>query len=400
MRNDVKIVLAILVVLLIILVGAFALSGSKGPQATVTPTAQPTNALTPTPTPIASGTGGSSGGASNPTPTPTITPTAAPTVAPSPTPSSGVEQTQFGYWITYPPLKPENWSTNPPPQVNQGIPNNTVYFSPTSASQDIGYVMVESYGYYVNATIYRNGDLNSSTTANVHVDTSDNVWEDSIGSWYDLFLNGNFSDFLDVPDFSVTFAPGVSSMNITIADEGLDNWDSDDSVQAIDTSYFGYIKMTITGVDDGYTYGYNSQYTLTLNAPSVTPTPTATPSQLSTVQFASPSGTFITGPINDTGAPYYFNITMVRTTEDLSYHQISITGYGGPGDNWSQSYLDFYGPTFNAGSSTTNLTVYATGGTGLPPKTVTMSIDDWPGQYNVGTNQVYTLTVEYPPAIG
>jgi hypothetical protein len=314
MKNEYKILIAALVIILIVVIGAFALGGSNGPQTTVTPTAQPTNTPTPTPTPLAPGTGGSSGGASNITPTPTIAPTATPTptIVPSPTPTSGVELTQFGYWITYPPLKPENWSTNPPPQVNPGIPNNTVYFSPTSASQNIGYIRDESYGYYVNATIYRNGDLNSSTTVNVHVDSSNNVREDSLGpygSWYDLYLNGNFSDLLDVPDFSVTFAPGVSSMNITIADEGLDNWET--SFQAMDTSYLGYIKMTITGVDDGYTYGYNDQYALTLN--SITPNTPTVQFNTANAWLYNESGCQIEQRNGNT-----YNISVVLTRSDTS----------------------------------------------------------------------------------
>jgi len=130
MKNEVKILIAAIVIILIILVAAYAISGSKSPQPTVTPTAQPTITPTPTPTPLASGTGGtgSNGGTSNPTPTPSISPTPTAILTPTvtPMPASGVELTRFGYWITYPPLGPENWSTNPPPSIGTTQQTQTI----------------------------------------------------------------------------------------------------------------------------------------------------------------------------------------------------------------------------------------------------------------------------------
>jgi hypothetical protein len=159
MKNEYKILIAAIVVILILLGGAYALSGSKGPQATATPTAQPTSTPTPTPTPIASGTGGSTGGASNPAPTtaPTITPT--PTIVPSPTPSSGVELTQFGYWITYPPLKPENWSIYTPPNSNGAGPTPTPTITPTNS----GVQFISAGGYVGNRSYFDKSTMDVSS---------------------------------------------------------------------------------------------------------------------------------------------------------------------------------------------------------------------------------------------
>lgn len=260
MRNEIKILIAAIVVIIIVLVGAFALGGNKSEQASITPTPVAVTA-TPTPTPVP--IGGGQGGAATPTAVvsaaPSVTPV--PTVTPNPSPESGVKQTEFGYWITYPPLGPETWSS-PHAAPDQGVPNNTVFFNPTSASLTVDYLNDDQSDYRVNATLYRLGDLNGSTTVHVHVDTSDNVWEDSLGTWYDLYLNGDYNHYLGVPDFTVTFAPHVSSMKITIVDEGLDQRNVVEGVNAMAASNLGDLKLTITGVDGGYTYGYNDQYTL------------------------------------------------------------------------------------------------------------------------------------------
>jgi hypothetical protein len=154
MKNEYKLLIAIIIILLIIVVGAYALSGSKGPQATATPTVQATNTPTPTPAPIASGAGGSSGGVSSPTPTtaPSATPT--PTVVPSPTPSSGVEQTQFGYWITYPTLDPEQWPVYTPPPAATISPSPSPSPSPSAGSKSVQFIAV---GGYARNSTYFNG---------------------------------------------------------------------------------------------------------------------------------------------------------------------------------------------------------------------------------------------------
>lgn len=85
MKNDLELLIGAVVVLLIILVGAFALSGSNNNGPAATPTVMPTPMLMAT---------------SSITATP---------LQPSPTPESGVKKTEYGYWITYPTLGPEKW---------------------------------------------------------------------------------------------------------------------------------------------------------------------------------------------------------------------------------------------------------------------------------------------------
>ncbi len=88
-------------------------TGSQNVPAQSTPTAQPLT--TATPTPIPESTASPSVGASTPTPVPSIAPTS--------TPDSGIKQTEFGYYITYPPLGPEVWSNNSPPIVHPVVTN-------------------------------------------------------------------------------------------------------------------------------------------------------------------------------------------------------------------------------------------------------------------------------------
>ncbi len=265
MDNNQKILVAGIIIILIILVGAFALSGSNNATPTITPTATPVITVTPTPIPSSGSTG-----ASTPTPTAVVsaTPTPTPSVTATPVPDSGVKQTEFGYWITYPPLGPENWSA-PNPQVNAGLPNNTVYFSPTSASVNVGYSSPDAdYASTADATIYRNGDLTGTTNVIVHMVPDGNVWFDDesddalianpFGTWYDLSDN---AQIINQTYFSVTFAPGESSQDITIYLYGL-QYLHPLSVNTMAESSLGSVKMTIVGVDDGYTYGYNNQYTL------------------------------------------------------------------------------------------------------------------------------------------
>jgi hypothetical protein len=98
MKDTTKWILAAIAVILIIGVGAFALSNGNGTP-TVTPTATPEATATPTATPVASATA-----EPTVTPAPTTTPTATPTVTSTPTPSGkgGIKETEFGYVITYP----------------------------------------------------------------------------------------------------------------------------------------------------------------------------------------------------------------------------------------------------------------------------------------------------------
>ncbi len=104
MGNEYKILIGAIIVILIVLVGAFALSGSNNQQPTVTLTAPP---VTVTPTAVPGNEDGTT-----PSATPTAMPTTMPAPTPSPEPESGVKLTEFGYWITYPPLGPQYCSTN------------------------------------------------------------------------------------------------------------------------------------------------------------------------------------------------------------------------------------------------------------------------------------------------
>jgi hypothetical protein len=408
MKNELKILIAVIVVILIILIGAYALSVSKGPQATVTPTAQSTNTPTPTPTPLASGTGGSSGGASSPTPTATMAPTSTPTptIVPSPTPASGIEMTQFGYVITYPPLKAEVWSTNPPPQYSPGVANNTVYFNPTSSSLNIDYLTDDQPDYLVNATIYRNGDLSGTTTVNIHVATNGNIdvtdaTEGSQMSYYYLKYNGQYIG----GDFQVTFGPGVSSQTITIDDQGLVDsgmFGTSRSLDSTGSSYLGDITLTITGVDDGYTYGDNDQYTLTINSP--TPSSTPTPGGQD-VQFILAGGyvgnrSYFDGSTMDRSSePTYDNNNIPWWEANITLTRASTTGSLSPTVEISGTHDIPNGniyisqqPTFADGQATATVQVTYTlsHGTDEDHSYAYLSIDSSPS-YTIGYNNPFYL---------
>ena len=95
MKNTTTWILVAIVAILVILVGAYALSGSN----TSNPTATPTAITTPTPT--ASATAVTS---ATPAPSVASTATPTPTTVPTYSGSSGVTKTDFGYYITYPPF--------------------------------------------------------------------------------------------------------------------------------------------------------------------------------------------------------------------------------------------------------------------------------------------------------
>lgn len=100
------ILIAIVGIIVVILIGAYALSnGSNQPAASATPTAAASATATPTSiTPVPSATI---------VPTATTLATATPTATPKPSGSSGVKQTEFGYYITYPPFSYNEVAVNP-----------------------------------------------------------------------------------------------------------------------------------------------------------------------------------------------------------------------------------------------------------------------------------------------
>ena len=265
MRNEIKILIAAIVVIIIVLVGAFALGGNKSTQASVTPTPVAVTA-TPTPTPVPVGTG--QGEAATPTAVvsavPTITP--APTITPNPSPESGVKQTEFGYWITYPPLGPETWSS-PHPMPASGYENNTVFFDPTSADikapEYIAAGSDEARG--TPAVIHRYGDLSGTTTVGIHVIPDENmVYDDSLEGHYYIPVVSYMTQISD-SYYQVTFNPGVSERTVYIDAYGIyDHTVEPGALDAGDSPFMGSVKLDIVEVDDGYKIGSNHQFTLTV----------------------------------------------------------------------------------------------------------------------------------------
>ncbi len=266
MDNNQKILIAGIIIILIILVGAFALSGSHNATPTVTPTATP---VTATPTPIPSG---GSTGASTPTPSVVVsaTPTPTPSVSATPEPASGVRQTEFGYWITYPPLGPENWSA-PNTNLNQVPENNTVYFGPTSADVNVPYeaggIASDDADEGTPAVIHRLGDLDGTTTVQVSVIPDNNmIFSDSLVGYYYIPDQSNITWINRNSNFSVTFNPTVSER--TIYFEVWDIGEHETGVAATDagSAFHGSVKLDIVGADDGYKVGSDHAFTLNVGA--------------------------------------------------------------------------------------------------------------------------------------
>ncbi len=119
-------ILAAIVVLLVIVVGAFALTnGNHAPANNATAT--PVVTVTATATPVASP---SSSPTSVATATPAATTKPTPTATPTITGSNGVHQTSFGYYITYPPFSENQVNVNP----NYVISNGSPAITPTPTS--------------------------------------------------------------------------------------------------------------------------------------------------------------------------------------------------------------------------------------------------------------------------
>ncbi len=386
MDNNQKILIAAIIIILIILVGAFALSGSNNATPTVTPTATP---VTVTPTPVPSG---GSAGASTPTPSAVaVTPTPTPSVTATPEPESGVKLTEFGYWITYPPLGPENWSTNVPPSVNSGPENNTVYFGPTSADVNVPYEVyigtADERG--TPAVIHRNGDLNGTTTVGVYVIPDDNmVFSDSlVGSYYiptQPYMTWIGSDH---SYFNVTFGPGVSEQTVYIdAWEVYQHYTDPLSVDAA-SDFHGSVKLDIVEADDGYKVGNDHEFTLNVNS--------APPVSTGDVQFIADGGYLWNGLSQSNElvnkysdgsnmdvdyisyATWEVNITLTRsnTVGSLS-PDVTISSTNVPGDiSISQQ------PTFDDGQADATLQVIYTHNSAAGPY----------ADFTIGTSPLYTV---------
>ena len=383
MRNEIKILIAAIVVIIIVLVGAYALSGSQNAAPTVTPTAVPVTA-TPTPTPVPAN-GGSSGGAASPTPTASVAPTAVPT--PTPMPASGVKQTEFGYWITYPPLDPEKWSTNPPPVVN---PGNIVYFDPTS--QTVTVPIMEPAALVqepqAQAIVHRDGNLSGTTNVLISRVESDNMFygDDYTGGYWipDGGINANLTDNHN-GTFTLRFDPGVSEQTIYIYIWNIREGSIIDST-AMEALFNGYARLTIVGADSPFTYGDRNQYTINVNSPS---------SSGQVMQFISNGGYITNDTYFDTTSmdvseiehgTWEVNITLTRssTSGSLSPHVEMNTNI--PGE---YLYINQQ-PTFDDGQSTATLQVIYSIDTSIEGPYAEFTIDSSP-LYSIGSNNPFYL---------
>ena len=230
---------------MIILVGAFALSGSNNATPTVTPTALP---VTVTPTPVPSG---APTGASTATPTVVaVTPTPTPTVTPTTEPESGVKLTEFGYWITYPPLGPETWSDPKPAPANP----NKIYFDPTEVTlspENLYRPGSLSDDDYAVTHIYREGDVNCTAVVKLHATSSSNIVVNDMYAEgtaatpdYMYYVHGDDDVFTQVGenDYEVVFAPNVTDEYVHVHV----SYYFDDSDTIVKKAPEGWIKLSIT----------------------------------------------------------------------------------------------------------------------------------------------------------
>lgn len=193
MNDTTKLIIGAIVVLLIILVGAYALSnGSNQPAASATPTAAASTTATPTPaasvTPVPSATVA---------PTATTSATATPTATPKPSGSSGVKLTEFGYYITYPPFSYNEFFANPsymapgatptPSPSPSPTPEGTVTFAynygtinwnhgdPWSTSEVVLGEPVDGY-LPIYIQLHRTGDTSNAYWTDIEVSASISEW--------------------------------------------------------------------------------------------------------------------------------------------------------------------------------------------------------------------------------
>jgi hypothetical protein len=272
MKDEYKILIGAVVVIIIVLVGAFALSGSGGPGPSVTPTASVEPEITPTPTVVPGGEGGTPTVSPEPSVVPSVTP------VPSTEPESGVKLTEFGYWITYPPLPPQTWSS---PKPGPG-PQNIVYFEPTSAyipALDIfePEALLKEGGNYRQTMVYRlNGDINATVNVTICVTTSGNIWHSyeidektAVDYDYEYWMHGDNLTEVGYNEYQMVFGPGVSEQYICVH---VDPYYGLGSVDGIITKLLpeGWVKLTITGADGGYSVGANKDFTINIkNIPMV-----------------------------------------------------------------------------------------------------------------------------------
>ncbi|BAI62450.1 hypothetical protein MCP_2378 [Methanocella paludicola SANAE] len=266
MKNETKILVGAIIVILLLLVGAYALSGSS-PQPSATPTVLPVT-VTPTVTPVPSVSVTPS---VEPTVTATATATPVPSVTPTPTPESGVKQTEFGYWITYPPLGPQNWSEykSLPSDSSQ---DNIVFFNPTSAVYPIN-IQPAAMRKDGDTAVYRQGgDINQTVVVKIHASMSDNVgFQTNLNSIpeYTFSMYTLDTENMTGPDengdYLLTLGPGVSHQDLFLHIYHQYWYDSVDAMPYMPTP--GWVKLTITDVVEGnYGIGSQKEFNLSLEA--------------------------------------------------------------------------------------------------------------------------------------
>ncbi len=362
-------ILAAIIVLLIILVGAYALTNGKSTPATNV-TATPTAAITftPTATIVASPSA---------TPSANVTATPAPTTMPTPTAtptlsgSNGVKLTSFGYYITYPPFSDNEVHVNPNYVPSQG---DVVYFDPTSATITKNVNMLDAVATSdAVAVVHRSGNLSGTTHVTIRVDDND-----YIDSW--SFVNTvNPSDMWQA---DVTFAPGESEKTVGI-------YVSQNHAYTV----AGKLYLTITSADGVDSIGSNDEYTLTVNSQSVTPSPSPSPS-------ITPSGPTVTfqvaqGSYDVTSNLYDQRINLVRTG-DLS-HALTVNVVL---DQNTNDLTNGGAVTFSSGEDTTMMYFAAYYRVVTKNEDPMYSYSIAPGSdYIVGTPGTYTVNLHYRPEV-
>jgi hypothetical protein len=184
-------------------------------------------------------------------------------------PESGVKLTEFGYWITYPPLDPQKWSTNPRPSKGE---SNVVYFNPVSANvqlplyYEVGSSIEE--GPIATTSVKRMGEnLSYTTFVTINSTSSDNVHLDSLSTWY--WVEGNNLSFVSYNDgvatWELRFDPGVESQEVYI-DLGNIYGYRPENVEPINgISFTGFVKLEIVDVDEPFTKGTQNTFTVNID---------------------------------------------------------------------------------------------------------------------------------------
>lgn len=368
-------ILAAIIVILVILVGAYVLTNNNNAPATNV-TATPTTTITPTATVLASPSATPSTAATA-TPTATTKPTA--TATPTISGSNGVKLTEFGYYITYPPFSENQVNVNSG-YVASPSQGDFVYFSPTSATITKDPELEgdeETPDAY--AVVHRSGNLSGTT----HVTISANS-DGSIADWF--FSNTDGSSSADV-----TFAPGESEKTI-----GIFVWIySDEETYSGSDSDLGHLILTINDVDGVDSIGSNDMFTLTVNQQTVSPSPSG-----EGVQFSSNGGYAKNGTYFDHSS---FDVSTIDYSKpwfeaDITLTRTSTSGSISPNIVISETNIpngDIYikqQPTFADGQATATVQIAfdLNGGSEGTDPYAKLSISP-SSMYTIGSNNPFYL---------